>query len=30
VLFTDRIVDIKTLRKLDPEMDEAEVEKLEV
>jgi peptide deformylase len=30
VLFTDRIVDIKTLRKIDPALDEAEVQKLEV
>jgi peptide deformylase len=30
VLFTDRIEDIKTLRKLDPAMDEDEKEKLEV
>jgi peptide deformylase len=30
VLFTDRIEDIKTLRKIDPAMDADEVEKLEV
>ena len=30
VLFTDRIVDIKTLHKIEPEMDEAEAQKLEV
>lgn len=30
VLFTDRVVDIKTLRKIDPRMDEEEVQLLEV
>jgi peptide deformylase len=30
VLFTDRIEDIKTLRKIDPAMEADEVEKLEV
>ena len=30
VLFTDRVVDIKTLRKIDPRMDEEDVQLLEV